>query len=178
MNKAFKGIFEELQAQRESVLARVKQAPTEILNLSPAPGKWSISQILTHLLTSERLSVGYMKKKSRGIEQVGNSGFVESLRLSLLIFSQRFPIKYKAPEVVVLNTPEPMPLDELINQWNRIRDELAAFLENMDDKNIRKIIYKHPIAGRLDARQAMIFFREHISHHTPQINRILNTPYK
>lgn len=147
-------------------------------NQPPAPGKWSISQILTHILTSERLSIGYMKKKSQGIDQIKNSGPVESMRLWLLILSQRIPVKYNAPKVLVQNTPEALPLEELIPKWNSVREELKTFLDSIEEKNVRKVIYKHPFAGRLDAQQAMVFLKEHINHHTPQIDRIVNSPGK
>lgn len=176
VNKKFKEIYDALQEQREGIFNKVKDISPEKFNNIPVPGKWSISQILTHILTSERVSLSYMKKKSLGIDQVKNSGIVESIRLWLLIVSQRIPIKYKAPKVLVQNTPEALPLNELIQQWNIVRQDLISFLEAMNEKNTKKVIYKHPLAGRLDAYQAMVFFREHIIHHTPQIDRILKNP--
>lgn len=178
MNKELQKNYESLQHQREALLSKVQHVPASVLNQAPAAGKWSVNQILTHILTSERVSLGYMKKKSKGVNEVGNSGIIESLRLWVLIFSQRIPVKYKAPKVLVQNTPEALSLDELNAQWNVVRDDLAAFLDGIEEKNIRKIIYKHPFAGRLDVRQALIFLEEHIRHHTPQIERIINHPVK
>lgn len=173
MNTSVESVFQELEQQREALLSLVKNLPEEKYNTSAFPGKWSISQILTHVLTSEKLSLGYIKKKAQGIDAVKNSGLVETLRLWLLIISQRIPLKYKAPKVMVENTPPAMPLPKLVEEWSIVRSELKQFLENMEDKHIRKVIYKHPVAGRLDVRQTMIFFREHIIHHTPQIKRQL-----
>ena len=178
MNKEFEKTFKALQLQRENLLTSIKKISPEAYSQSPSPGKWSISQILTHLLTSERVSLSYMKKKSLGVEKLKDSGLVEAIRLWVMIISQRIPVKYKAPNVLVQNTPEALPLDELIQQWDLVRGELVSFLTSIEEKNVRKIIYKHPIAGRLDARQAMVFFQEHIIHHTPQINRILKARHK
>jgi hypothetical protein len=61
----------------------------------------------------------------------------------------------------------------LIEQWDASRGELKIVLEGIDDKYVRRVIYKHPIAGRLDAAQAAAFFYEHIYHHWPQIKRLL-----
>jgi len=173
MNPSFASVYQELEHQREALLAMVRNLSEEKFKTSTIPGKWSISQILTHLLTSEKLSLGYIKKKAQGIDVVKNSGITETIRLWLLIISQRIPVKYKAPEVMVENTPPAMPLATLVEEWSTARNELKHFLESMEDKHVRKVIYKHPIAGRLDVRQTMIFFREHINHHMPQIKRQL-----
>jgi uncharacterized damage-inducible protein DinB len=173
VNKQLHKTFLQLEHQREQFLARITGLSATQFSASPAPGQWSVSQIVTHLIASERLSIAYMKKKSLGIDQLGNSGMGSSLRMILLKISQRFPFKFKAPKVVIDNTPDAWPFDELVHQWQSVRNELSAFLESLDDKHIKKLIYKHPIAGRLDARQAMIFFYEHANHHRPQIERIL-----
>src|SRR5688572_8371178 len=132
------------------MLNQVKDLPAEKLHFAP-PGKWSISQILTHILVAEQLSMLYMKKKSLGIDQVGNSGLIASLRIGLLKISQRIPaIKFKAPKVVLEHTPAALSLSELSEKWEAHRQKLKAFLESIEEKNKRKLIYKHVIAGRLD----------------------------
>jgi len=175
VNKAFKSIYDELETQRIDILNRVKSLSVEKLNYVPSPEKWSISQILTHLLVAEQLSVGYMKKKALGINQLKNSGIIEALRLEVLKASQRIPVlKFKAPKIVVMNTPLAFSLPELTAKWESQRHDLKVFLESIQAGDERRVIYKHPYAGRLDARQAMVFFREHINHHLPQIKRLLH----
>ena len=174
MNTYFLPVFDELERQRVDILNGVKDLSTEKLNYAP-PGKWSINQILTHILIAEQLSVLYMKKKSLGIDQVKSSGLTAALRLGVLKLSQRIPaIKFKAPKVVLDHTPPTYPLNELTAHWETHRQKLKAFLESIDERNKKKLIYKHLIAGRFDARQAMVFFREHINHHLPQIKRLLH----
>lgn len=175
MNTTFQSIYDELEHQRIEILNQVKGLTLEKFDHKPSPQKWSISQVLTHILIAEQLSVGYMKKKALGIDQLKNSGVLESVILELLKISQRIPaIKFKAPNVVLANTPPAFPLAELTKRWEAHRADLKTFLESWGDKNIKKLVYKHPIAGRLDARQAMVFFREHINHHLPQIKRLLD----
>jgi len=175
MNPAFQKVYDELERQRETILNSVKNVSVEKYNRPRAEGKWSLGQILTHILTAEGLSISYMKKKYQGADQTDNSGIMASLRLILLIISQRIPVlKFNAPKVVVENTPPVLPFQTLIENWDAQRNDLKLFLERMEEKNYKKLIYKHPIAGRLDTRQAMIFFGEHIIHHTPQIKQIIN----
>lgn len=174
MNPKLRAIFDSVETQRKQILQEVSTLTADQFGAS-INGKWSIAQILTHLLTSERLSLNYMKKKSLGVDKLSDSGLFETLKSGALKLSQRLPfLKYKAPKYVVENTPQPMSFNELSDHWNTLRNELKNFLEGIEDRNVRKKIYKHPVAGRLDVIQAVSFFREHIIHHLPQIKRILN----
>jgi hypothetical protein len=174
LNPYFQKIYDELEQQRIRLMLLVKDLPEEKFNHSPAPNKWSVAQILTHILTSEQLSLGYMRKKAQGIDQLSDSGLGEKFRFVVLKISQRIPpLKFKAPGVVLQHTPPAYPLPELDKQWAALRNELKMFLESIETKNVRKVIYKHPVADRFDAAQALGFFREHIIHHWPQIKRLL-----
>lgn len=175
MIESFQKNYAELELQRSQLLNQVKDIPVDQFNFSPSVGKWSISQVLTHILTAESLSIGYMKKKAQGIDQLKNSGVLQVFILELLKVSQRIPsLKFKAPKVVVDSTPTALPIHEIIQKWDAQRADLKSFLDGIEEKNAQKLLYKHPIAGRLDARQALIFFGEHIGHHLPQIKRLLN----
>jgi len=174
MNSKLQFPFDELERDRKTLFQKLSNISSEKLNSNPIAEKWSINQILIHLLTSEQLTLTYLKKKSLGIDQLANSGPIESVKMALLKISQRLPlIKYKAPKVLVENTPSPIPLPELIARWNLSRQELKNFLETIHDRNLHKLIYKHPIAGRFDVVQSLTFLREHFHHHLPQIERLL-----
>lgn len=173
LNKDFKIAFDKLERQRLEIVEQIKSLSPEKFNRQPGPGKWSIAQILTHIITAEQLSLAYMKKKIPAIGELDNSGIGESVRLGLLIISQRIPaLKFKAPPVVVNSTPAPYTLIEVLEKWGQQRMELKNFLEDFEEIHTRKVLYKHPIAGRFDTRQAIVFFHEHIVHHLPQIKRL------
>jgi hypothetical protein len=115
-----------------------------------------------------------MKKKSLGIDRLNNAGLWELFKLRGLQLSQRLPLlKYRAPRHLVENTPDTLPLEELTVQWNFSRNELKHFLDALQEKDIHKLIYKHPVAGRFDVVQCLIFMREHFHHHLPQIKRLV-----
>jgi len=173
MNNHFVHIFNELEQQRKYLMSSVEHLSPEQFNRVPAPGKWSVNQILMHIIFAEQVSISYMNKKKQGIRELKNAGIAETLRLWLLIFSQRIPVKYKAPKVVAENTLKASSIEEVASRWEAVRAELVSLLESIEDRDIRKVLYKHPLAGRLNARQAMVFFREHIIHHIPQIKRLL-----
>jgi hypothetical protein len=172
LNIRLKRQFELLEKDTQDLLNKMNTLPDVKWNSSSDIGRWSIGQIFTHLLATEIISLNYMKKKSLGIENLENSGWIESIKILLLKVSQRLPLKYKAPAHITSNTPHALPLNELNEQWQIAREDLKKFLEEIDERNIKKKIYKHPVVGYLDVVQAIIFTRAHFRHHLPQIKKI------
>lgn len=172
MNIRLKGQFRYLEKQKEQLIKQVEETTTTQLHAHLA-GKWSLSQLFAHLITSEQLSVQYLKKKILAIEEQPNTGIIEELKMLVLIISQRLPFKFKAPKVVVDHTPAFSNVDEIKTAWNQTRSELKDLLSRFSHQHLKRKIYKHPVAGKLNIVQAMRFFQEHLIHHTPQIKRLL-----
>jgi uncharacterized damage-inducible protein DinB len=164
--------LENLEAQRVALLHLLNGISKEQFHKAPA-GKWSLAQVLSHLVTSEKLSVGYLNKKIQAIDQTSNTGLVSELKMLALIISQRLPLKFEAPKVVVENTSAYQTLPEIEEAWQKTREDLKVLLVKFNDRQLKKKIYKHPIAGRLNIMQTLRFFQEHIIHHTPQIKNLL-----
>ncbi len=173
MDRTFQKLFESLESQRHALMSSFQNLSVEKLN-HHTPGKWSINQIVAHLITAERMSLNYLQKKINGIHEAENSGFGEEIKMAFLMASQRLPgLKFKAPRVVVENTPAGSDLDSLLKEWETLRKELNFFLDKIPAGSEKKLIYKHVRAGRLSTIHALKFFREHIIHHTPQIKKLL-----
>jgi hypothetical protein len=174
MDQRLQKYFDLLETDRKILLNQLSSLTDDQRNIS-FNGKWSINQILTHLLTAERLSLVYMKKKYLGVEQLTDTGMLEAFKMVLLKISQRVPvIRYKAPKVLLTSTPAAVPFKEIVSKWDAFREDLKKFLDTIPSHHARKKIYKHHIAGRLDAAQGVAFLREHFHHHMPQIRRLVN----
>ena len=173
MNPRLQQLFHRLEDDRCQLAALLQKHPEEYLHRNPRPRKWSVMEILLHLVTSERLTVNYMRKKSLVIDSLKDAGLMESLKLTLLVISQRLPLRYKAPTVVLEHTPAMVPLPALLTQWDEIRTDLNVWLDSVADRHLHRLIYKHPVVGRLDVVQALTFMQAHFHHHLPQIARLL-----
>jgi uncharacterized damage-inducible protein DinB len=172
VNRKLHLLFNLLETDRAVLLNQIKKISPEQFHYAPE-GKWSVSQILAHIIAGERLSVQYLNKKMLGINDVKNSGITEELKMLVLKLSQRLPFKFKAPRTIVDKTPVYQTLDDVISDWNRVRRELGTTLEKFQDHQINKKVYRHVRAGLLNVQHALLFFREHIIHHTPQIERLM-----
>lgn len=173
MNKTLLHAFDLLETQRKELLHLVTTLSREQLHAHPQ-GKWSIAQILSHIISSEQLSVRYLNKKIAGIQEAPDSGLMEELKIIVLILSQRLPfLKFKAPKVVSENTKLYHTPEQLNEAWDTVRNELKETLRRFEDGQLKRKVYKHPIAGMFNIKQTLLFFREHIIHHTPQIKNLL-----
>lgn len=173
MNPALQKLVDRIESQRQLTLDSIKGLSEKELNQSPAEGKWSVAEILSHLIAAERLSILYIQKKIQGIQQAGTSGLWEEIKIVVLIVSQRIPgLTFRAPPRVVENTPQYKTFPEILAAWSVVRSELKLLVEKMPDSALSRLIYKHPAAGYLSIRHALIFFYEHVYHHGPQLKRL------
>jgi uncharacterized damage-inducible protein DinB len=172
LNTKLQQIFDSLETQRNQLFTSLNGLAVEKLNQQPTNG-WSINQVIAHLIAAERLSVLYLRKKIQAINEVENTGLIEELKMIVIILSQRLPFKFKAPKTVVENTKSSTSLHQLEQEWNAVRNELKIVLEKFNDDQIKRKIYKHVVAGKLNIQQTLLFFREHIIHHQQQIKRLL-----
>lgn len=172
MNIQLKSYFDLLERERINLISQVLPLPSDKLNHSPE-GKWSINEIVAHLIASERLSLMYMQKKILGIAEAGNTGLWEEAKMLAIIISQRLPFKFKAPKVVKEHAPNSTSIQQLNQDWEKVRMELKTLLEKIPDDLVNRKIYRHVYAGKLNAKHAVRFLREHVMHHIPQIKRLM-----
>jgi uncharacterized damage-inducible protein DinB len=175
MNVQLQTVFDAIEREKDLLIDHVSALTAEEYFQIPAPGKWSVAQIMTHLMVAEQLSLRYMKKKSLGVNDVKDSGLLQELTFQFYNVLQRLPVKLRAPKTMLDHTPAPLSLADVKTEWADFRSELKIFLSTIQDQHIRKMIYKHAFAGRLDVIQALRFFIAHIHHHRPQIDRIMRS---
>ncbi len=173
MNSTLGNWIGTLQTDRMELCNTLSGIPEELFTRQPKPGKWSIAEIVAHLITADRLSLEYMKKKSLAIETVGDAGWFEDFKMLVFTVSQRIPVKYNAPKGVLQNTPRSIERSNLSNDWNVLLQDYKIFLEGIPEQYTRRKIYKHPILGRIDAKLCLQSLHEHYHHHLPQIKRLL-----
>src|SRR5258706_6191726 len=171
MNLRLQKLFNKVETQRKTLLLSLNSLSNEMLNDHP-PGKWSINQIIAHLITAENLSIRYLNKKILGVNEVKDTGIVEELKILLLVASQRLPLKFKAPKVVVDQTSKETDFNKLTEEWDKVRGELKGLLDRIEDRHLKRKNYKHLRVGMLNIQHALKFLGEHVGHHAPQIKRL------
>jgi len=169
MDIASETLFKKLEEQRSLLLKELKIKEDALLKQRPHGGGWNILEVLGHLLQTEKLALSYVNKKMNVVSDIPYSGtkaIINKLKLRLIL---SMPFRYKAPQNAL--PPDFRLLEELENKWNASREELSNILVETGTES-RKLLYRHPFAGRMNLLQMMQFFKAHIKHHIKQIDRI------
>lgn len=166
--------LDTMDTQLHALFDRLKVYPDEILNKKPSEGEWSPMDNLHHLMRSERLSQGYIRKKLSFNPKLKKANLRTAWRSWLLSTYLKFPMKFKAPQVVSEeHFPEYSSLQEVSEQWKQQRHQLKSYLEDLPEHLFDKELYKHPIAGKVTIRGMVDFFGGHMERHSRQIDRAL-----
>jgi uncharacterized damage-inducible protein DinB len=170
-------MIEELQKQyliledkRKKLYDLLEELDEEQLNFRPAEDKWSITQIIFHLVKAEQLTVISINKEMRNADnhKAGISAFIRS---SLLKYALMSSLKFKAPAIMG-NIPKEYDINELKTKWVTVRNKLDTALGEVDTKLGKKYLFTHPYAGKLNIYQTMDFLVNHFNHHNRQIVRL------
>ncbi|QNL21710.1 DinB family protein [Hyphobacterium sp. CCMP332] len=177
METKLKKKFESMEMDKIAIFDKISLLDNEFLNKPPAKDKWSIIQILHHLIQAEKATLNYIKKKTQSPEKLQKAGLIEKLKSLVLNYYLKSPKKWKAPAVV--NTiPEQDNLENTIMIYNNNRNEWYSFLIQMPDDWARKKIFRHPITGRMDMHMTLDFLNLHAKRHFKQINSIMNDQFR
>jgi uncharacterized damage-inducible protein DinB len=174
MNHPLDKAFARLEALKEDLKQAISHLDDVAFKQPEAPGKWSLSQVLMHLIQAEESSLNYLQKKILGIDALPKAGLDAAFRLRILYLSQALPLKFKAPAVVA-KPPGDKNVEEIFACWEACRADLRGFLENFPEDGFNRLIFKHPVAGKFTLFQCLKFFEYHIIHHKRQIRRVLDT---
>lgn len=165
--------FNKLENQRFQLIEFVKSISHLEQNRIPSQGKWSVNQILLHLILAEELSVKSIKAKIITSQNIEKTGWMNSIRVLLLRIFLRSSKKFKAPKAVS-DLPQHLEFKELAERWNVARKNLNDLLESLPETLLNKSIFKHPVAGKLTIYGGLSFIEEHVRRHQKQIHQLSN----
>ena len=166
--------FEQLERATERLLASA-EALGPASAVAPAPGHWSATQVVHHLLFIEGNIIQYVEKKLHAEEQLPKVGLLTRLRARFVRLMLRLPgVKFKAPRGVATLTDagEVPALPELRHTWEASRRQLERLLNAFPGRLLNRAIFPHPRSGRITIYQVMEFLLDHLLHHQQQLGRI------
>lgn len=171
MDSKLESGFNKLENSRLQLFAKLEKKDESELNFHPGKDKWSMIQVMHHLIITEQLSIGYINKKLTYRTNIKKSGFGAAIRFFALKSMLRTPFRFKAPKIVS-EVPDNGNFNQVKDQWDQTRKELRELLDNLPEEFLNKNIFKHAIAGKMNICQTLCFMEEHFKHHVKQIDRI------
>ena len=172
MNRIYQEQLERLHNEKEVMLEELVNWSHDQIGWKSDDESWNANQVVEHLVTSEFGTLQYLiKKTSSGfdlLESATEKNRESSKKLNAALASDK---QWKAPPVL----PQPKgdkDLDLLINRWRGLSQKLGEWLEQVPKNTEDKLVFRHPLAGRLNLQQTMDFLIEHVIHHGHQLKRI------
>ena len=160
--------------------ARKARFVTTLEGFSPAqldfradPRAWTPVQVGHHVVLAEQRTADSIKKH-RGMRsgkrslrfQVGNA-------LLWLVLKTGLRVKNPVPEAA---PDDDIDLDQLLQAWDKARDDLEAVLSETKERGLEYAAFNHPIGGPFNVQQALEFLVAHLDHHLRQLDRIQQNP--
>lgn len=173
MRKKLENKIEIIEGLKNDIINNFDLLTPNQLSFKPSANKWSLVQVIEHLMLAETSSLNYVNKKILDPTTLLDKTFTSKFRALLLKIFFALPIKVKRRPKVVSPTDSP-DYQNVLLRWNIARNALRQFIDEQSEEILGKLIYKHPFAGRLNAYQMLCFFEDHIKHHQKQMNRIKN----
>ncbi len=174
MNARLLEILSETEGARARLLAFTTALPESAFSARGAAGGWSVGEVLHHLCRMEELVTSLISRQAaRGREKgIGPDRGGDSLLHSLDSFSiETVSDRLTAPESVA---PQPgLGKEELLAMLRDSRARLRKALEDSSDVDLSRLQLPHPVLGRIDMYQWVLFIGKHEVRHLGQIERIM-----
>ena len=166
-------LLNKSESNRAEILQVLEALTEEEFTKAPADGGWSVSQVVNHLISAETGTAMYISKKIQGGKNLKDTGVKNQLNATALKLALKTNKRFKAPSV--LPVPSNRSKEKSLKAWNKTRETLNDLFIGLDPSLYKKEIFRHPIAGYLNAEQTLHFINDHMNHHEKQIIRIIQS---
>lgn len=139
------------------------------LAAKPLAGKWSILEIIEHLILAERAVLHGLPEPSLLSERERRLKHRFSYVIVMFVLKYGIPVQVPSPAMVPQGDRS---LDELRRLWDENQEWLRAYISRLDRKGFRRAVFEHPIAGPLSVEQAVHMDQVHLNTHVRQIRRL------
>ena len=176
MNVRLGEIVSEIEDTRKSLYSIVGGLSQKEFDEPSDPDVWSISKILHHLYLVETQITKLLKKQIEKAEKRGIGPDPEKKSIIGCLDSFAFEAgetKLKAPSITV--PQQYIKKGELMESLQCSRTELLDIVSKASSYNLSELLFPHPIFGKLNMYQWILFVGKHENHHMVQIENIIRT---
>nr|MBS0036584.1 DinB family protein [Saprospiraceae bacterium] len=166
--------WSDYNRSQKKLLELVSQFSPEKRDVRPEQDKWSVLEIVLHLIKADEQALVYGRKKLTAgkVKQVRS---LERIKRKVLLLALKLPFKYKAPRMVTPTVDDRLPYEGAIKKWNEIRSELKELCLTLDPDLLQKGVFKHPYSGKMTPAEFIVFLNSHLDRHRLQIKNRLKS---
>jgi hypothetical protein len=159
-----------LNRERLGLLNRLANIAPDELYRKPDPQRWSLVQVLQHLVLAEREVLQHLPDLADLVHRKQYPYHFISYAMVLLVLKWGIPVPVPSSAMV---SDGNTTLTRIRAQWDRNFEWLTAYVNGLSIETARQAVFIHPVCGPLTISQALYMDRLHLSVHTRQINRML-----
>jgi hypothetical protein len=155
--------------RRNALLDEMEAVEPGKLVARPLPGKWSMLEIVEHLVLAERVVFQGLPEPSQlKIREPRLKDRVRYL-IVMLVLRTGIPVGVVSPAMLPQGGRD---LAELRRLWDENQAWLRAYVDSLGARGIHRPALKHPVAGPISVRQAAVMSRVHLDRHIRQIRTL------
>ena len=154
---------------RRRLLDEMAALDPALLVAKPIPGKWSMIEIVEHLVLAERAVFKGLPDPSRLVENRRDLGHRGRYLLVMFILTSSIRVRVPSPAMVPRGD---RGLAELRRLWDENQHWLRSCIAHLGPGAGRKAVFEHPIAGPLTVSQAVRMGQVHVDGHVRQVRRL------
>ena len=154
---------------RRRLLDEVERLEPERLTAKPLPGKWSILEIVEHLVVGDREVLQGLPKPSALVDQRRRLRDRVSYRMVMFVLACHIPAKVPSPRYLPQGRSS---LPDLRRNWDEMQQWLRSYVERLDRGDPAKAVFGHPLAGPMTMQEVLDMGKLHLATHTRQIRRL------
>lgn len=161
--------IEELDAARNALLDELERLPRQQLAAHPIQGKWSILEIVEHLVLAEKDVLAGLPDPAelRPMTRTPKDRVLYWVVMGIL----RFRVGVKTPSKA-MEPKGATSLAELRLRWDQSQAWLRRYADSVEPNGSDAAVFRHPVAGPMTLEQTLRMARTHVSLHTEQIQRL------
>jgi DinB family protein len=155
--------------KRGALLDEMDALDPATLVARPLAGKWSILEIIEHLVLAERAVLQGLPEPSRLSER--ERRLKHRFFYPIVMFVLRYGISVQVPSPAMVPQGD-CSLRELRSLWDENQRWLRTYIGCLDHNGLCRPVFEHPVAGPLSVKQAVRMDQVHLDSHVRQIRRL------
>jgi hypothetical protein len=163
--------FDRIERQRIALLGVLARQSPAALAYHPAPGAWSILQVVEHLVIAEEAVMSLVEQRAPVPVPLGDR--IRSAIVLRIVYSRlNSRRRLKVPRPTLNPSGDHIELEELARRWVEVRGRMQRALEAVTPATRKDRPIGHPVAKWITWDQGLEFLFQHVRHHEKQIGRI------
>lgn len=132
-------------------------------------GRWGPLAIVEHLVLVHEAAVAVLERTGPVVPGGRRSSWWKPFLMTAVLRSR---IRVRAPTARVLPSADPVPLSILTERWQAAQGRLRQAVSEQGELWGDGLVFRHPLAGWLDAAGTLQFLIDHITHHEARLAEI------